>query len=383
MSASSSLSRTRQTRGFRWPLPRSLAGIPAAALLGCVMLLGTPSSADAQALGDFALTREDAVVRSSTTVLKEIMGIPLSGIPASMLADAHAVAIIPNVLKGGFVIGARYGRGVLLVRDETGHWHAPVFVTLTGGNIGWQAGVQATDVILVFRTRRSVEGILAGKFTVGADAAAAAGPVGRQAAAATDGHLAAEILSYSRSRGLFAGVSLDGSVMQIDRLATGAYYPSFASGQIGGAPEVVVPEAAQQLTALVASYAGTIVPEVRPNTSGPLAQQFAMQNTDALRGQLAQTSVSMYELLDDSWRAYLALPAEIFSQNGHPPIETLRASLSRFESVAAAPPYQALASRPEFQSTHGVLRHYVQSLTQTAAPLQLPPPPDQVLDSRE
>jgi SH3 domain-containing YSC84-like protein 1 len=347
----------------------------ATAALGWLALVGPPLQSSAQS-PEFMPTREDAVVRSSAVVLNEIMGIPLSGIPASMLADAHAVAIVPNVLKGGFVVGARYGRGVLLVRDEAQQWRAPVFITLTGGNIGWQAGVQATDVILVFRTRRSVDGILAGKFTIGADAAAAAGPVGRQAAAATDRHMTAEILSYSRSRGLFAGVSLDGSVMQIDHLATGSYYSSFVSGQATGAPEVVVPEAARQLTAMVASYAASNAVEFVPGTVEPLVvQPLVVQEVDVLRGQLAQASAAMYDLVDDSWRAYLALPTEVYAQSAHPPAEALRASLARFDAVAADQRYQALAGRAEFQSVHTLLKNYFRSLTAAAAPLQLPPPP--------
>ncbi len=348
---------------------------PFAALLGCAASLAMSLSATAQLRQDISYARQDAVVRSSTAVLNEIMAIPFSGIPASMLADVHGVAIIPNVLKGGFVIGARYGRGVLLVREETGSWHAPVFITLTGGNIGWQAGVQATDLILVFRTRRSVEGILAGKFTLGADAAAAAGPVGRQAAAATDRHLAAEILSYSRSRGLFAGISVDGSVIQIDSLATGAYYPQAVVEQVGGVPGVAVPEAAQQLTALVASYAGNTPESATVATEPLLARQYAVQGSDALRGQLAQSAVAMYELLDDSWRTFLALPAEVFTHTGHAEMASLQNSLKQFDAIAADPRYQALAARPEFQSTHALLRNYVHSLTETTEPLQLPPPP--------
>jgi lipid-binding SYLF domain-containing protein len=345
------------------------------ALLGCALWLAMSVTAMAQLRHDVSYARQDAVVRSSTAVLNEIMAIPFSGIPASMLADAHGVAIIPNVIKGGFVVGARYGRGVLLVREETGQWHAPVFITLTGGNIGWQAGVQATDLILVFRTRRSVDGILAGKFTLGADAAAAAGPVGRQAAAATDRHLAAEILSYSRSRGLFAGVSVDGSVIQIDSLATGAYYPQAAVAQVGGVPAVTVPEAAQQLTSLVASYAENTREPAAVVTEPVLARQHAVQSSDVLRGQLAQSAVSMYELLDDSWRTFLALPAEVFVHTGHPDLAALKNSLKQFDGIAADPRYQTLAGRPEFQSTHALLRNYVQSLTESAEPLQLPPPP--------
>ncbi len=114
------------------------------------------------------------------------MAIPASGIPASLLANAQGIVIIPDLVKGGFVLGVRHGRGIVMVRDERGFWRPPSFVTLTGGSVGWQIGLQVTDIILVFKTRSSVQGLLRGKFTLGADAAAAAGPVGREAAAATD-----------------------------------------------------------------------------------------------------------------------------------------------------------------------------------------------------
>ncbi len=188
-------------------------------------------------------------MRESFVVLNEIMAIPVNGIPLNMLSDAQAVAIIPNVIKGSFVIGARHGNGVVMIRDENGGWHAPVFISLTGGNIGWQVGVQATDVVLVFKTRKSVEGLLTGRMTLGADAAVAAGPVGRQAAAATDSGLGAQIYSYSRSRGLFAGVSFDGSVIRTDTIANAAYYRAATPGG-----PVIIPAAAQQLGDLVIRY---------------------------------------------------------------------------------------------------------------------------------
>ncbi len=119
----------------------------------------------------------------------------------------------------------RFGRGVILVRDPNGAWRAPLFVTFTGGSVGWQLGLQSTDVVLVFKNRKGLETMLSGsEFTLGADASVAAGPVGRQATAGTDIKLNAEIYSYSRSRGLFAGVALDGSVLKVDNRAVAAYY---------------------------------------------------------------------------------------------------------------------------------------------------------------
>jgi lipid-binding SYLF domain-containing protein len=172
-----------------------------------------------------AADREEATVLSAADSLAEIMRIPASGIPAALLKDAEAVAIVPNVIKASFVVGGRRGHGVVVLRDANGRWANPLFVTLTGGSVGWQIGIQSTDVFLVFKTKRSLDGFLRGrKFTLGADAAVAAGPIGRQAEAGTDGTLQAEILSYSRSRGLFAGVSLEGSVIEADVRGNATYY---------------------------------------------------------------------------------------------------------------------------------------------------------------
>ena len=171
-----------------------------------------------------AQSSEENTVEAAHEVLREIMAIPGKGIPASLLADAQGVAIIPDMLKGGFIVGVRHGKGVILTRNAAGEWSTPVFITVTGGSVGFQAGLQATDVVAVFRNRQGVDRLMRGKFTIGADAAVAVGPVGREASAATDAQLKAEILSYSRSRGLFAGVAIDGAAMQVDHKATAAYY---------------------------------------------------------------------------------------------------------------------------------------------------------------
>lgn len=178
--------------------------------------------------------RADDAIR----VLREIMASPDRRIPRDLLRDAEAVAVIPDVVKAGFVIGGRHGRGLIAVRGADGAFTNPSFVKLTGGSVGFQAGVQSADVILVFRTRRGVDRVVNGKFTLGADAAVAAGPVGRQAAMATDAELQAEIYSYSRARGLFAGVALDGAVLAIDHEANRrAYGPGVTPRRIfeGGA----------------------------------------------------------------------------------------------------------------------------------------------------
>src|SRR5262249_21635012 len=171
--------------------------------------------------------RELRTVESAIETIEALAAVPLKGIPPTLLQDAKGVAIIPHVVKAGFLLGGRFGRGVVLVRQPDGTWSNPVFVALGGGGIGWQAGIQSTDLVLVFKTSHGLDRVLRGKgqLTLGGDVAVAAGPVGRQAEAATDGQLKAEIYSYSRSRGLFAGVSLEGAGLLAAAEAHQEFYP--------------------------------------------------------------------------------------------------------------------------------------------------------------
>lgn len=162
--------------------------------------------------------------KNAVRVLREIMEAPDKSIPQDLLRDAKAIAVIPDVLKVGFVFGGRRGEGLISVKGADGSWSNPSFISVTGGSVGFQIGVSSTDVVLVFRTQRGVDSIVNGKFTIGADAAAAAGPVGRTATASTDAQMKAEIYSYSRSRGLFAGVAIDGAALRIDYDANAAVY---------------------------------------------------------------------------------------------------------------------------------------------------------------
>jgi len=167
---------------------------------------------------------EDARAPNAVRVLADIQAIPESAIPDKLLDEARAIVVVPDAIKAGLVIGGRRGHGLLSVKNPDGTWSNPAFVTLTGGSIGFQAGVQSADIVLVFRSDRGLESIVNGKFTLGADAGVAAGPVGRNASAATDGEMKAEIWSWSRARGLFAGVALDGAVLAIDDAADEAVY---------------------------------------------------------------------------------------------------------------------------------------------------------------
>jgi lipid-binding SYLF domain-containing protein len=161
-----------------------------------------------------AQAREEAKLLVAAEVLDELRAQRDQRIPERLLQRAYGVAVIPSVAKVAFVLGGRRGSGVLVVRDSRGRFTNPMFVNLTGGSVGWQIGAQETDIVLVFTTQRGVEGIADGKLTLGAGASVAAGPVGRQAEAAAG--VNAEVFSYSRARGLFAGVALDGTAITMD-----------------------------------------------------------------------------------------------------------------------------------------------------------------------
>lgn len=199
---------------------------------------------------------EDAKVQAATAVMKEIMAIPENSIPPFLLHQAHAIAIFPDMLKGGFILAGRYGVGVVLERNNDGSWGNPVFFRLIGASFGWQVGVQSIDAVLIFKSLRSIHKMYNGRITLGADASIAAGPVGRQATADTDILLRSEVLSYSRSRGLFAGVSLQGAVIEVDYGATAAFYnrPGLLPIDVLNNPNMPVPPVAQELKRVLDWY---------------------------------------------------------------------------------------------------------------------------------
>jgi lipid-binding SYLF domain-containing protein len=188
-------------------------------------------------------------------VLEEIFSIPERTIPPSLLSNARAIVVLPGLLKAGFIVGGRYGTGLLIARAKDGTWLYPVMVSLTGASIGWQIGAQSTDIVLVFKDLRSVETIEKGKFTLGADASVAAGPVGRHAEASTDIQFRSEIYSYSRSRGLFAGLALEGGALLIDHDATWAFYSRPAYDLLHKKDLKKIPLAAKQFRQVVMKYA--------------------------------------------------------------------------------------------------------------------------------
>jgi lipid-binding SYLF domain-containing protein len=169
-------------------------------------------------------SQEQKTVEAATEAVRALSEIPLKSIPKALLCDAAGVAVVPRVVKAGLVVDGRFGRGVILAHQPDGTWSYPIFVTMTGGGVGGQAGVETTELVLVFKTRKSLDRALRGKLTLGGDVAVAAGPLGRDAEAGKDGIWKAEVFSYSRSRGLFVGVSLEGSRLRIDDHANEVFY---------------------------------------------------------------------------------------------------------------------------------------------------------------
>ena len=197
-------------------------------LLALLALTLAPSVASTQPSD----SSDAARLREAITVFNEIMGAEDQSIPRSIITKAEGIAIFPNTIKGGFIVGGQRGRGVISARTADG-WSSPAFMTITGGSIGLQIGGQSADLVLVIMQRRGLESLVRNQFKLGADASVAAGPVGRDAQASTDLQLRAEILSYSRARGLFAGVTINGSTFRADRDSNERFYGKrLETGQI-------------------------------------------------------------------------------------------------------------------------------------------------------
>jgi lipid-binding SYLF domain-containing protein len=196
-------------------------------------------------------------ILDSILVLDEIMAAADKSVPRSILEKAVGVAVFPSLLKGGFVVGGQRGKGILSVREKkTGLWSAPAFLTITGGSIGAQIGGQAIDLVLIVNDERGLEQLVKNQFKIGADAGVAAGPVGREASAATDIQMRAQILSYSRARGLFAGMTLNGSTIRQDRDANERFYgTAYRTGQIVFEGRAGTPQSAAAWKETLAKYA--------------------------------------------------------------------------------------------------------------------------------
>jgi lipid-binding SYLF domain-containing protein len=218
-----------------------------------------------------AQAREEGRLLLASQVLQDLRTERDKGIPDRLLERAYGIAVFPDLTKAAFFVGGRRGHGALVVRDKQGRFSNPVFVTMTGGSFGWQWGVQLTDIVLVFTTAKGVEGINGGKVTLGADASVAAGPVGRQASAATDITLKAEVYSYSRSHGIFAGLALDGTVITIDDAANATFYkkPGVTAGDILAGNVTSDDESARRFMAAVASGTTAAAPQRTASAAGP------------------------------------------------------------------------------------------------------------------
>jgi lipid-binding SYLF domain-containing protein len=248
--------------------------------------------------GAVAGERQDGRLLTSTQVLSELMSMPEQNIPTWLMERAYAVAVIPTVIKVGLGIGGRRGKGVLVIRKDNGSFSNPIFINLTGGSFGFQVGVQSADVVLVFTSKQSIEGIVGGKVTLGADASVAAGPVGRQSSAATDIGLTAQVYSYSRASGLFAGVALDGSAITIDSASNESFYkkPGILASEIIRADAPSAPAPADQFVAAVQrSATGRGAPAAPANAPPPAVPSEVPSST---ANSSAPAGVQTYPLED-------------------------------------------------------------------------------------
>ncbi|HET9692883.1 MAG TPA: lipid-binding SYLF domain-containing protein [Steroidobacteraceae bacterium] len=245
-------------------MKRSLASSCLSLLLAVALAAPTAARAD---------EKTAQRLEQSQKVFEAFSDLTEQTIPVWLLERAYGIVVVPQVVKAALVFGGRGGKGVMAVRNADGSWSSPVFVTLGGVNFGLQFGVQATDVVLVLMSRQSVEGIAGGKVTLGADASVAAGPLGRSSAAATDATLSAQVLSYSRSSGLFAGVALDGSVISIDRRANESAYgiADVLASQILEGKVAAPPEAQAFTAALARATAATAAGTNGTTTTAPAA----------------------------------------------------------------------------------------------------------------
>ena len=319
--------------------------------------------------------REETTLNDAYRCLKEIMEIPANSIPEALFEKADGVAIFPGLIKGSFVIGGQHGYGIFIVKNSEGKWEAPRFLRMSGGSIGFQAGIQSADVILIFCTPRSVKAALDGDFTIGADASVAAGPVGRQALASTNYEFNSELYSYSRSRGLFLGVAVDGCVLKIDEKTNRNFY---ADG---------IPDPARRVVELTASYVkkdeqnedpNAVVAPVAPapetldtpnsadsqlpSSSDPLPAPPAdkpMTDREAARVLLVPAHENLMKILEPEWQKWLALPPEALTPGSTEVTPNLQSLYDRLEKVAADPKYAELTARPEFDRVRTLLKLYL------------------------
>ena len=226
-------------------------------------------------------TRAKVVERldAAGTIMDEIMAAPDKGIPEEVLSSAECVAIVPSFLKGGFIVGGAYGKGVATCRTPNG-WSAPAFFRMEGGSVGFQIGGEAADLVFLIMNQHGMQRLMSSKFQIGADAAAAAGPVGRHAEGDTDWKMRAEVLTYSRSRGLFAGISLKGNTLRQDKDDTRAFYGRMVPFRTSLTGAIAAPAEAHTFLASVSKYAIRAAGE---KGTGDKAVQPAADKADAAK----------------------------------------------------------------------------------------------------
>ncbi len=225
-------------------------------LITLAVILSLSAAFSAPIFGKGLLVANDTEERldAAARVMREIMGSPDKGIPSDLLGKAACVVIVPDVKKGAFIVGAKYGRGFIICRKPGRGWSAPAGVKVEGGSVGFQIGGSETDVVLLVMNEGAIDKLLSSKFTIGADASATAGPVGRTASAATDVQMHAQLLTYSRARGLFAGVSLEGATLRPDDDANKDLYGKEMSNKDIVKGTLAVPPAAAGLIAELNKY---------------------------------------------------------------------------------------------------------------------------------
>lgn len=223
-------------------------------LLTCFFPTFLSASNGDDAKPDEPVTKASGRIEAAGTVLDEIQAAPDERIPEEVLASADCVAVVPSLLNAGFVFGGRFGRGVASCRTPKG-WSAPAFFTIGGGSFGLQIGGQATDVIMLIINKNGMDNLLSSQFKLGADASAAAGPIGRHAAADTDWKMRAEVLTYSRSRGLFAGLELNGAVIKQDKNSTREFYGRMVPFKTSLKGDIEAPPAAYPFLSTLAKWA--------------------------------------------------------------------------------------------------------------------------------
>jgi lipid-binding SYLF domain-containing protein len=235
----------------------------------CVLLFLAVALISPCFAADEKATKAEDRLKAAATVLDEIQSAPDQGMPEEVLGSAECVAVVPTMLNGGFIVGARYGRGVASCRTPKG-WSAPAFFSVKGGSFGLQIGGQAVDLVMLIMNQEGMKKLLSSQFKLGADASVAAGPVGRHAAADTDWKLKAQVLSYSRARGAFAGVALNGAVVGQDKDSTREFYGRMVPFSTSLTGTIEAPQNAYPFLSTLAKWAksaaGTSAPEAKPTT---------------------------------------------------------------------------------------------------------------------